>query len=59
MYVSRNKARNYNNAEKVKSNSKPVEETAPARPPETRVTTKFESFGLKKFKENSKICMMT
>lgn len=50
MYVSRNKARNYNE-EKVRSNSKPVEETAPARPPEPRLTSNFESFGLKKFKQ--------
>lgn len=47
-------SRNYNE-EKVRSNSKPVEETAPARPPEPRLTSNFESSGLKRFKENSKI----
>lgn len=58
MYIFQEKAQNYN-ADKVRWKSKPVEETAPARPPETRETTKSESFGLKKFKENSKICMMS
>lgn len=56
-YVSRNKAQNYEAEKKVRSNNKPVEEATPANPPQPRLIINFESFGLKKFKENSKIYM--